>query len=671
MIKTALALKHKVIPPSLNFEQPNPEIDFENTPFYVNAQLSEWKAGSTPRRAGVSAFGIGGTNAHVVLEEAPALEPSEASQPWQLLALSAKTDTALETATANLVEHLKRHPDLNLADVAYTLQVGRRAFDHRRVLVCRELEEAVAALETCSRGRVFTDLVESEKRPVVFMFPGIGSLYVGMSAELYQTEPVFREQVDRCSEILQAHLGLDLRNVLYPPAGLEQKASVQIERGPVGLSALFVTSYALAKLWVSWRVHPQAMIGHSLGEYVAACLAGVLSLEDALRLVVLRGQLFDQLPEGAMVTVLLPEEKVQPFLDETLSLAVVNAPSRCVVSGPTDAISTLEESLTEHGVEFHRMSVSRAAHSEMVEPILDTFAEAMGQVPLQAPGIPYVSNITGTWITAAEATDPGYWVKHLRQTVRFWDGIQEILSEPSRVLVEVGPGRTLSALVKLHLGSVAQRLVFSSMRLPREPQSDVKVLLNTLGRLWLTGVQVDWTAFYAQEHRHRVPLPTYPFERRRYWVEPPQKQAHSRSARELGRRPDVADLVYLPSWKRSTLPNSYRQGSFAGQRRSWLLFVDELGLGSRIAESLAQEGQDITTVSAGDQFERIDNCTFTVNPHELGDYSALLDELEALDRFPERIVHLWSVTTDNHLLSGCESFPMDPPSGLCPTTCTR
>lgn len=540
LIKTALALKHKRIPPSLNFEQPNPEIDFANSPFYVNAALSEWPAGRTPRRAGVSAFGLGGTNAHMILEEAPAPEPPTPARPWQLLLLSAQTDTALEMATTRLAEYLKRHPDLNLADVAYTLQAGRRAFDHRRVLTCRNLEEAVIGLETLNREQVFTGRAEPGERPVAFMFPGIDSLYVNMGAELYQTEPVFREQVDHCSELLQAHLGLDLRQVLYPPAGSEPAALAQLRQGPVALAALFVTSYALAQLWMAWGVRPRAMVGHSLGEYVAACLAGVLSLREALHLVVLRGQLFEQLPEGAMVTVLLPEQEVQPFLGETLDLAAINGPARCVVSGPAHAIHALEASLGEHKIDFHRMPVSRAAHSRAVTPILDAFAEAVAKLPLQAPRIPYVSNVTGTWITTAEATDPGYWARHLRQAVRFWDGVQEILSEPSCVLLEVGPGRTLSALVKLHLGSVAQRAVFSSLRLPREPRSDVECVLNTLGRLWLAGVQVDWPAFHAHERRCRVPLPTYPFERQRYWIEPAQRQIYSFGA-PGGEKPEAAE----------------------------------------------------------------------------------------------------------------------------------
>ena len=282
LIKTVLALKHKMIPPSLHFEQPNPQIDFANSPFYVNTTLSDWQAGEHPRRAGVSSFGIGGTNAHVVLEEAPPREASESSRPWQVLMLSAKTPSALETATANLAEHFKQHPEVNLADVAYTLQMGRRAFNHRRMLVCHDLEDALTALETLNPQRVFTDVQESRDRPVIFMFPGQGAQYVNMALELYQVEPTFREQVDLCSDFLKPHLGFDLREVLYPSPEQADEATQQLQQTWMTQPALFVIEYALAKLWMAWGIHPQAMIGHSIGEYVAACLAGVFSLEDAL-----------------------------------------------------------------------------------------------------------------------------------------------------------------------------------------------------------------------------------------------------------------------------------------------------------------------------------------------------------------------------------------------------
>ncbi|MBD0341961.1 MAG: type I polyketide synthase, partial [Microcoleus sp. Co-bin12] len=355
LIKTVQALKHQLIPPSLHFEQANPKIDFANSPFYVNTKLSEWKAGKTPRRAGVSSFGIGGTNAHVVLEEAPSVEKSGESRPSQLLVLSAKTSSALDCATVNLSKYLKQHPDENLADVAYTLQVGRRAFSHRRIVVCNDIEEGAIALDNLDPKRVFTNLQESKNRPVVFMFSGQGSQYINMSLELYQVETTFREQIDICSEILKPHLGIDLRHVLYPNEAQAEAATNQLKQTAITQPALFAIEYALAKLWMSWGVHPKAMIGHSIGEYVAACLAGVFSLEDGLSLVAARGKLMQQLPSGSMLAVPLPEQQVQEFLGKKLDLAVINGASMSVVSGATDAVDELAQKLLEKGVECRRL----------------------------------------------------------------------------------------------------------------------------------------------------------------------------------------------------------------------------------------------------------------------------------------------------------------------------
>ncbi|MDF5732626.1 MAG: acyltransferase domain-containing protein, partial [Rhizonema sp. PD38] len=518
LIKTILALEHKQLPPSLHFKEPNPQIDFANSPFYVNTTLSEWKTGKFPRRAGVTSLGFGGTNAHIILEEAPTVESSGSSRPWQLLFLSAKTSIALETATANLAIHLKQHPDLNLADVAYTQCVGRQNFNHKRMVVCQYFDDAVKLLETLNPERVFTHFQQPCHRPVVFMFPGQGSQYVNMGRELYQTEAIFREQVDYCCELLKSYRGIDLRNVLYPSEEPTQAAIQQIKQTQFTQLALFVVEYALAKLWMAWGVCPQAMIGHSIGEYVAACLAGVFSLEDALALVAARGQMMQQMPAGDMLAVPLPEKEVQSLLGEKVSLAAINRPSLCVVSGSRSAIDELNNRLTEQGVDCRRLHTSHAFHSQMMEPIIEPFLGEIRKVNLKAPQIPFVSNVTGTWITEAEATDPSYWAKHLRQTVRFAEGIAELLQQPKRIMLEVGPGRTLSTLAKQY--QKEELAVLTSLRHPQEQQSDVAFLLHTLGRLWLFGVQIDWSGFYTHEHRHRLPLPTYPFERQRYWIEP-------------------------------------------------------------------------------------------------------------------------------------------------------
>ncbi|MCW5312694.1 SDR family NAD(P)-dependent oxidoreductase [Nostoc sp. KVJ3] len=543
LIKTVLALKHQQIPASLHFQKPNPQIDFANSPFYVNTKLAEWKTNGIPRRAGVSSFGIGGTNAHVILEEAPVEEQGRQGEQgeqgrqgrqgeqgrqgrqgmqgrkYHLLVFSAKTDTALETATTNLVSHLQQYPELHLADVAHTLGVGRRAFEHRRMVVCQDINDAVKVLANLDSQRVFTQYQQPVNRPVVFMFSGQGTQYVNMGRELYENEPIFTLAVDRCCELLKPHLGIDLRHILYPNEAAQ--VTEQLKQTSVAQPALFVIEYALAQLWMAWGVHPEAIIGHSIGEYVAATLAEVFSLEDALMLVAIRGRLMQQLPSGEMLSVQLPESEIQPLLNRELSLAATNGPSYCVVSGVTEAIAQLQQHLEAKGVACRRLHTSHAFHSPMMEPILQPFTEQLQKLQLHPPKIEFISNVSGTWITVAEATDPKYWVKHLRQTVRFSEGITELLKVQERIFLEVGPGRTLSTFVKQHHKN--QLVVLTSIRHPQEQQSDVTFLLNSLGRLWLSGVKIDWSNFYAHEQRYHIPLPTYPFERQRYWIEA-QKQ---------------------------------------------------------------------------------------------------------------------------------------------------
>ncbi|HEX5715931.1 MAG TPA: beta-ketoacyl synthase N-terminal-like domain-containing protein, partial [Thermoanaerobaculia bacterium] len=498
LIKTVLALENEALPPSINCMKPSPEIDFPSTPFFVNTGLRPWPRGGASRRAGVSSFGVGGTNAHVAVEEAPPREPGSPSRPWQLLVLSTRTESALTTATAELADHLRRNPEIDLADAAWTLQAGRRAFGHRRIVVCRDLGDAVAALE--DPRRILSRHEERSDRPVAFLFPGQGAQYQGMGRGLYETEEVFRREVDRACEIL----GSDLREVIFEDAaGLEQTVHTQ--------PALFVIEHALARLWMSWGIEPKVMIGHSIGEYVAACLAGVLSLEDALALIAARGRLMQSLPEGAMLSVALPEAELR--LGMELSLAAVNAPSSCVVSGPVSAVEAFQAELA---VEARRLRTSHAFHSSMMDAVLEAFGAEVRKVRLHPPQRPYLSNVTGTWIKADEATDPDYWVRHLRGTVRFSEGLTELLRDPDLALLETGPGRTLSTLVRQH----SDAAVVQSMRHPRDEQPDDAFLLTALGRLWMAGAKVDWAGFHSGERRLRVPLPAHPFERRRYWIEP-------------------------------------------------------------------------------------------------------------------------------------------------------
>ena len=485
IIKTTLALKHKLLPPSLHFEQANPKIDFANSPFYVNTKLSEWKSAATPRRAGVSSFGVGGTNAHAILEEAPAVEASGPSRPWQLILLSAKSATALEAATTNLADHLKQHADIDLGDVAFTLQVGRKSFNHRRALVCQDLADVVQTIESRDPTRIATWASEMSDGTAAFMFPGQGSQYVNMGRDLYQTESMFRAQVDRCAEILLPKLGLDLRHTLYPSEAQSDEASKRLNRTLIAQPALFTIEYALAKLLIGWGIEPKAMIGHSVGEYVAACLAGVFTLEDGLGLIAARGRLMDGLPGGAMMAVPLPLADVKPFLSGTIELAAHNGPSLCVLAGPEESLQALDRRMKELNIDCRRLHTSHAFHSRMMEPVLQAFTDEVDKIDLKPPTMPYISNVSGNWITEAEATDANYWAKQLRQTVRFSAGLAKLLETFNGTLLEIGPGHSLSTSAIQHKRK--DQTILRTMRRPQEHDADLAFLLRTLGRLWLCG----------------------------------------------------------------------------------------------------------------------------------------------------------------------------------------
>ncbi|MBW4447035.1 MAG: acyltransferase domain-containing protein [Spirirestis rafaelensis WJT71-NPBG6] len=647
LIKTVQVLKHQQIPSSLHFQEPNPQIDFANSPFYVNTKLSEWKThNSIPRRAGVSSFGIGGTNAHVILEEAPVLESFSSSRPWQLLLLSAKTSTALETTTANLVAHLQQHPDINLPDVAHTLQVGRWAFEHRRMVVCRNLDDARKLLNNPDLEGSFTYQKGSSHCPVIFMFSGQGAQYVNMARELYEVEPTFRNYVDTCAKILQPYLNLDIRHIVYPTENTEV-ASQQLQQTALTQPVLFVIEYALAQLWIEWGVRPEAMIGHSIGEYVAATIAGVFSLEDALAVVATRGQLMQQLPTGSMLAIPLPEKDVQDLLDieplykKYLQIAAINSQSSCVVSGSHDAIATLKNQLSIKKIECRLLHTSHAFHSQMMTPILELFVQTLEKLKLRPPKIRFISNVTGTWITDEQATNPSYWSQHLRQTVRFSDGISQLLQQFEGIFLEVGPGRTLSTLTTQHLNNKAKQQVLTSLCHAKEQQSDVSFLLQTLGKLWLFGVNIDWSGFYANEQRYRIPLPTYPFERQRYWIDAkPPLDANSKLA-ILDKKEDIANWFYIPSWKRSLLsPSSSPQIDSA---REWLLFVDEFGVSDKLSNKLKNQDKNVTVVKPGEDFGNIGEGIYTINPYNRYDYEALFEKLIALNKIPQNIAFFWNL----------------------------
>ena len=563
LIKTVEALKHRQLPPSINFERANPQIDFANSPFYVNTQLREWPAESGPRRAGVSSFGIGGTNVHVVLEEAPPMMALPASRERQLLLLSARTPAALKVASERLAAQLATD-SVALADVAYTLQVGRTRHAHRKVLVCETNAQAVSAL--ASTDAIANKAIDNDAS-LVWMFPGQGTQQVGMCRELYATETVFREQLDACAAGLRELLGVDLREILYPSAEQYEAAVERLARTELAQPALFAVEYSLARLLQSYGLQPAAMIGHSLGEFVAACVAGVFSLDDGLRLVAMRGRLMQAMAPGRMLSVTAAETSVLARLtDASLSVAAVNGPMQTVVAGSIEAIESLRVRLAAEGVDSVLLETSHAFHSAMMEPMLAAWRDVLSGIALHTPTLAYISNVSGGWAQADEVTDAEYWVRHLRNTVRFAAGLDTLYSPAAtlkgpRLLVEVGPGQVLTRLARRH--AAARGVIALQPGHVAGAADAASAWHRAIGQLWAGGANLDWNAYHGGLPRRRVPLPTYPFERQRHWVDAPSGEVVSAGG-SATRAANHEDGFYAPLWRLSPLKRTGQPTSTGG-----------------------------------------------------------------------------------------------------------
>ncbi len=657
LIKVVQAMKHRQLPATLNFKRHNPEIDFENSPFFVNGQLSTWETTSgIPRRAGVSSLGVGGTNAHIILEEAPQLESGSGSRSQHLFLLSAHTQTVLDRMTKRLAAHLQEHPELNLADAAYTLQVGRQAFNYRRMVVAGNSREFAQAIESQDRLRLHTAIFNRDASTprIAFMFPGGGAQYPNMGRDLYEQEAVYREAVDTCLALAQPRLDFELRGLMFPSDSALDDAKRALEtRHSLGLTALFITEYALAQLWESWGIRPAAVIGHSLGEYTAACLAGVFSLADALTMVIARGKLFETLPEGSMLSIPLAESDLAPLLTDDLNIAVINTPSSCVVSGAVELIAQLEMHLLERGIEAKRVPIAVAAHSSMLEPILEPFRQQIAHIRFKNPALPYISNLTGIWAKPEVFNKPEYWVNHLRNTVRFSDGLATLLDRGQYLLLEVGPGTVLNSLARNHPAKTKEQIILASARHSRESVDDLQYILLTLGKLWAAGQAVDWTGFYAGESRYRVPLPTYAFDHQRYWIEPgKQNYAEAQSTRP-DKTADIEDWFYHPIWKQEPLAEQYLAPS------RWMVFSDETSFTVQLVKRLKKGGHEVITVQADRYFTRLGDDVFGIDYSSREDYFALVQDLQECNRLPQRIIHAKAVSrTDQPLRSRKERYEL-------------
>ncbi|WP_336206813.1 type I polyketide synthase [Nonomuraea sp. LPB2021202275-12-8] len=629
-IKTVLSLEHGLLPPTLNFDKPNPRIEFGTNPFHVASTLTKWETNGFPRRAGVSSFGIGGTNAHVIVEQAPpAPLPTAQPRPVHLLRLSARTPAALEAAVARLAGHLTDR-EIDLADVAYTLRAGRRQFAHRAAVVAADAADAVAALSDSRRlvkGKAGTPRV-------AWLFSGQGAQYAGMGAELYRTERVFAAAVDECAEILRDELGLDLRTLLFPAEDEREAADERLRQTALTQPALFTVEWALARLWRSWGVEPAAMIGHSIGEYVAATVAGVFPLPDALRLVATRGRLMQSMPPGSMLAIRQDHDEVRRTLPEGLSIATVNGPGTCVVAGPGELIAQYAAQLDEADVQHTALRTSHAFHSAMMDPILGDFHEAAARAARHAPSLPFLSNVTGTWITAEDATDPAYWTRHLREAVRFGDCVATLAAEGEWRLVECGPGRQLTGLARAQLGRSAPTPL-ASLPGPADAKSDLEIIYATAGALWTAGVPLDADAL--AEPARRVPLPAYPYERAQHWVNTPiDTELIYPRPQHTGALP-LEEWFSAPAWRQAPVTPT-PASALAGTR--CLVFAGPAA--HPLMEGLRAAGAEAVLVVPGGEYGTAPDGTITVRPSEREDYEALVAQAGV----PQRIIHAWALDGD-------------------------
>ncbi len=638
LMKAALALKHGLIPANVNFSRPNPDLDLAASPFTVNAEAEAWpRRRGAPRFAGVSSFGVGGTNAHAVLEEPPVTRAARARRPTYVLTLSARNEEALGASAAALRRRLRRASRRELADTAYTLNVGRRPLEHRAAIVCSDVREAREALAGRAQSTAFGGRIASDERVTAFMFPGQGSQYLGMGRQLYQQEPVFRAVVDECLGILSGEHGLDLV-ALFRESEAPGWSEADIARTRTAQALIFVVEYALASLLMSWGVRPNYVIGHSIGEYAAACVARVFSLEAALRLVALRGALMEALPPGGMLSVAASTDAIE--LPDALDLAAINSPRQFVLSGSNEAIDAFAAQLEERQIPCTRLRTSHAFHSRAMEPILDRFRAAVAQEEMRPPAFPLVSNVTGGVVLWETLRDPDYFARHIREPVLFVQGLDTLVRRGVDLLIEVGPGRQLSGLAQqngLHRQHVR---IVNTMHNGAGAGAEASTLMRAVSRVWLEGGAVDWSATHAGEKRRMVSLPPYPFERQSYRTEP----VAGRTAVSKGKLEPLRWL-YAPTWRRIA---PTQRAPALGEGACWLVLEgeDSSPTPGPIAMRLRARGETVVAAQLGPAFARTSPDAFVVGAGSSGDFVSMFEALKADGLTPHRIVHAWGGAPD-------------------------
>ncbi|PIF30218.1 acyl transferase domain-containing protein [Flavobacterium sp. 9] len=648
VIKTALSLKNKTLLPSINYSSPNPEINFSSGPFYVNDKLQNWdRKNNELLRAGVSSFGIGGTNAHAILEEEPAAEVSIKKEGNKLLVFSAKTKTALLNYQNKLKDFIKEKDSLDLNNLAYTLQTGRKHFEYRNFLVCKNNAEAIEALENIAQ-KTPSEKTSGGTKDLVFMFSGGGSQYYKMAWELYLNEPYFKEVMDQGFAVLKSKTGKEFEKIIgyWEDDNTDNDLINSIE---YMLPILFLVEYALARLLMSIGIQPNCMIGHSLGEYVAACISGVFSFEDALDMVLKRGELTSRLPEGGMVGVELSAEKVQTYLTEKLSIATINMENSCVISGAKKDIIDFIKVLEQNDIDYTELKISIAAHSILLDEILDDYRKAIKDIQFHAPKIPFVSNLSGKEITAQEAVSPEYWVKHLRNTVNFLGGISYLLEKRNANYIEIGSGGILTSFLKQNKLFNKNSFGINLLRHPKEEANDHEYYLQSLGKLWQNGAAIDWNIFNVSDNQQKISAPGYCFDKTslKVKVNPFQQMVDMGLLFDTGKS-NLQDSFYQTSWKKSIAVTGNKSSS------NYLIFSDENTLLQRITNKLKQEN-NIIEVKQGAEYSETPSL-ITIDPFESEHYEKLFKSLEDKGVEIDQVIYNWSFQKEENLLK--DSIPV-------------
>lgn len=638
VIKTSLALKNKKIPASLHYAGPNPEINFASGPFYVNDKLSDWKpVNGAPLRAGVSSFGIGGTNAHLVLEAYDSVNEKSSARPYLFMPFSAKTQTALDNYGQDFKAFLKDHKDINLADLSYTLKKGRASFNYRNFAIYKNTGETLEVSLIPNKNNITTAKKNSN---VVFMFPGQGNQYFEMAKNLYSSEPLFKALMDEGFKVLLDITGESYKDILgYTETPVdENKINNTLYTQPI----LFLLEYALATYLIKLGITPKNMIGHSLGEYTAACIASVFSLKDGLKLITNRAKLMNNIEAGTMVAVASSSSKINSMLDDSLSIAAINTPDSCIVSGSDSSIKAFTEKLTEKEIAFSILKTSHAFHSEMMDVILADFEKEFQQITLSEPKLPFVSNLTGKPITKEEATSPKYWARHLRETIRFTDGLTHLLQTPNSVFIEVGPGKSMRSFYK-QLSKDAKHTNVGLMRHSKEQFDDSLYFTDALATLWSAGIKIDWEVYYEHETRYKISAPTYSFDKHKFEVEVDvQKSIINHSSMNNGLL-TYNHWYHERKWKTALLPKQKE----AESPLNYIVFSNQNALITQLISSLKSNGNQVIEVAKGDAFNKINNVQFTVRSNSEEDLTYVFDRLKQDKIHFDVIIYNWELQGEN------------------------